>query len=56
MPFGAVNGISRGIGVLDENEDCQKGRGSFGGKCGAQWDFLHEGRRCGSLILNAFSR
>jgi len=45
MPFGVVSGVSRGISVLDWGEDRQRGRGSFGGKCGAshcnQW-----GLRC----------
>jgi len=30
MPFGVVSGVDRGMGVLDEDGDRQRGRGSFG--------------------------
>jgi len=26
MPFGVVSGVGQGIGVLDEGDDCQRGR------------------------------
>jgi len=39
VPFGVVNGVGRGMGVLDG--DHRMGRGSFEGKCGTshcnQW-------------------
>jgi len=35
MPFGVVSGVGRWMGVLNAGGDRRKGRGSFGGKCGA---------------------
>jgi len=35
MPFGVVSGVGQGMGVLDRGGDHQRGRGIFGGKCGA---------------------
>jgi len=32
MLFGVVNGVGRGMGVLDEDDDRQRRKGSFGGK------------------------
>ena len=44
MPFGVVSGAGRGMGVLDRDGDRRRGKGSFGGKCGAsycnQWGTL----------------
>jgi len=34
MPSGVVSGVSRGMGVLDEGGDHQRGRGNCGGKYG----------------------
>jgi len=58
MPFGAVSGVSQVMGILDGGGCHRRGRGSFGGKCGAshcnQWGlcgvviFRREGWRCGS--------
>jgi len=52
IPFGVVSGVSRGTGVLDGGGDHQRGRRSFGGKCGpcicSQWDSLREGQQHGS--------
>jgi len=30
MPFGMVSGVGRGMGVLDQGGDHQRGRDSFG--------------------------
>jgi len=35
MPFGLVSGVGQGMGVLDGGGDCQRGRSSFAGECGA---------------------
>jgi len=35
MPFGKVNGVSRGLGVLDGGDDRRRERGSFRGEFGA---------------------
>jgi len=35
MPFGAVSGVGRGMGVLDGDGDRRRGRSSFECKCGA---------------------
>jgi len=58
MPFGVVSGVGREMGALDGDGDSPKGRGSFGGKCGAshcnEWEFCglvvlcREGWRCSS--------
>jgi len=44
------------VDVLDGSGDCRRGRGSFGGKCGAsyckEWDSLCEGRRRGSSQIS----
>jgi len=34
MPFGMVSEVGRRMAVLDGDNDHQRGRGSFGGKCG----------------------
>jgi len=35
MPFGMVNGVGQGMGVLDGDGDRRMGRSSFGGEFGA---------------------
>jgi len=43
MPFGVMSGVGRGMDVLDEGGDRQRGSGSFEGEFGAshcnQWAF-----------------
>jgi len=62
MPSELVSGFGRGMGVLDGGGDRRRGRGSFGGKCGAshrnyQWElccvviFCREGWRRGSSLV-----
>jgi len=49
MPFGIVSGVGRGSGVLDKGGDRQRGRGSFGGKCGTS--HCNQLELCGVVIL-----
>jgi len=47
MPFGVVNGVGGAMGVLDGGGDRQRGKDSFGGKCGAS----HYNQLCGILVV-----
>jgi len=45
MPFEVVNGVGRGMGVLDEGGDRRTGRGSFGSEFGASHCLRQWGRQ-----------
>jgi len=49
MPFAVVSEVSRGMGVLDRGGDGSRGRGNFGGECGAS--HCHQWGLCGIVVI-----